>query len=378
VRLDFITSTLRLESNHISHVEDLVHGLSSALFSACQPLTKTTNRSSSSKLQTMLKVAKPLRKSPPPSCARRKVHLILSFTPVGFLVLTDGWLLDIAELSLPPTMRSHFPDPDDILNFELKIEPDEGMHTPLPWRWLEDRPNEESGMYKGGSFKFTFAINNNFPHEPPKVKCTQKIYHPNIDLEGNVCLNILREDWKPVLNLNAVMVGLQVIFSPASEAGKDADIGDIVFVPGTQSRRSTQQGSCRGLTINEGELQEERQTEHAGWLRQECPVRSSLEVMGGSREWRADTVWGLVAGLHSAEMNIDLFLYLSSVFVFWRRSVMHLAVFGVFFLRCLCVFAPGIFSLRCRFRFVDCSSKNLLDCTSQLVEFFVTVCHSFP
>lgn len=65
-------------------------------------------------------------------------------------------------------------------------------------------------MYKGGSFKFTFAINSNFPHEPPKVKCTHKIYHPNIDLEGNVCLNILREDWKPVLNLNAVIVGLQV------------------------------------------------------------------------------------------------------------------------------------------------------------------------
>jgi hypothetical protein len=27
-----------------------------------------------------------------------------------------------------------------------------------------------------------------------------------------VCLNILREDWKPVLNLNAVMVGLQYLF----------------------------------------------------------------------------------------------------------------------------------------------------------------------
>ena len=52
----------------------------------------------------------------------------------------------------------------------------------------------------------------NYPHEPPKVKCTQKIYHPNIDVEGNVCLNILREEWKPVLNLNAAVVGLQFLF----------------------------------------------------------------------------------------------------------------------------------------------------------------------
>ena len=88
-------------------------------------------------------------------------------------------------------MKTEFPDPDDILNFILTITPDEGL-------------------YRGGKFTFTFAINQNFPHEPPKVRCREKIYHPNIDLEGKVCLNILREDWKPVLNLNAVIVGLQV------------------------------------------------------------------------------------------------------------------------------------------------------------------------
>lgn len=88
-------------------------------------------------------------------------------------------------------MKTDFPDPDDILHFTLTIEPDEGM-------------------YRTGRFTFTFDINQNFPHDPPKVRCKEKIYHPNIDLEGKVCLNILREDWKPVLNLNAVIVGLQV------------------------------------------------------------------------------------------------------------------------------------------------------------------------
>jgi len=40
----------------------------------------------------------------------------------------------------------------------------------------------------------------------------KKIYHPNIDLDGNICLNILREDWKPVLNINSILVGLQFLF----------------------------------------------------------------------------------------------------------------------------------------------------------------------
>lgn len=102
-------------------------------------------------------------------------------------------LTDLNDLDLPSTMTTTFPNPDDILNFTLTITPDEGM-------------------YKGGSFAFTFVISPNYPHDPPKVKCTQKIYHPNIDLEGNVCLNILREDWKPVLSLNAVVVGMQFLF----------------------------------------------------------------------------------------------------------------------------------------------------------------------
>ncbi|KAF6842172.1 ubiquitin-conjugating enzyme [Colletotrichum musicola] len=100
---------------------------------------------------------------------------------------------DLSELSLGSTMKTDFPDADDILHFTLTIEPDEGM-------------------YRTGRFNFTFDIPQSFPHEPPKVRCKEKIYHPNIDLEGKVCLNILREDWKPVLNLNAVIVGLQFLF----------------------------------------------------------------------------------------------------------------------------------------------------------------------
>ncbi|KAG2206814.1 hypothetical protein INT47_007570 [Mucor saturninus] len=100
---------------------------------------------------------------------------------------------DLAELDIPDTIKLEFPDPSNILNFNVTIQPDEGF-------------------FVHGIYRFTFAINTNYPHEPPKVRCTQKIYHPNIDLEGNICLNILREDWKPVLSLQAVLVGLQYLF----------------------------------------------------------------------------------------------------------------------------------------------------------------------
>ena len=56
-------------------------------------------------------------------------------------------------------MRTEFPDPANTMHFELTITPDEGL-------------------YRGGSFLFTVSISQNYPHDPPKVKCTQKVRAP--------------------------------------------------------------------------------------------------------------------------------------------------------------------------------------------------------
>ncbi|KAG9411397.1 NEDD8-conjugating enzyme Ubc12 [Aphanomyces cochlioides] len=100
---------------------------------------------------------------------------------------------DIAELDGGSAAVVSFPDTNDLTNFEVKVKVDTGLWT-------------------GASYNFTFKIPPLYPHEPPKVRCMTKIYHPNIDLDGNVCLNILREDWKPVLDINAVIYGLIYLF----------------------------------------------------------------------------------------------------------------------------------------------------------------------
>ncbi|CAK7339519.1 unnamed protein product [Dovyalis caffra] len=102
---------------------------------------------------------------------------------------------DISELNLPKSCTMTFPNgKDELMNFEVSIRPDEGY-------------------YLGGTFLFSFQVSAIYPHEAPKVKCKTKVYHPNIDLEGNVCLNILREDWKPVLNINTIIYGLYHLFT---------------------------------------------------------------------------------------------------------------------------------------------------------------------
>jgi len=76
---------------------------------------------------------------------------------------------------------------------------------------------------------FSFKIGQNYPHEAPKVKCDTSVYHPNIDLEGNVCLNILREDWKPVLTVNSVIYGLQfLMLEPNAEDPLNKEAAEVL------------------------------------------------------------------------------------------------------------------------------------------------------
>ena len=78
------------------------------------------------------------------------------------------------------------------------------------------RPSE--GYYSGGTFKFRVTVPFDYPHQPPKVTyCLNdnpyRLYHPNIDEDGKVCLNILRAEWRPVLTLKSVIFGMELLFS---------------------------------------------------------------------------------------------------------------------------------------------------------------------
>ncbi|CDO93321.1 unnamed protein product [Kluyveromyces dobzhanskii CBS 2104] len=75
------------------------------------------------------------------------------------------------------------------------------------------------GYYAGGTYYFNVSIRDTYPMEPPVVKCMQRIYHPNIDIDGNVCLNLLREDWTPALDIQSIIIGILFLFHEPN--GKD-------------------------------------------------------------------------------------------------------------------------------------------------------------
>src|SRR6266542_3455906 len=74
------------------------------------------------------------------------------------------------------------------------------------WRATMMGPSES--LYSGGIFFLDIHFPKEYPCKPPKINFITKVYHPNINSNGIISLDILGDKWSPALTISKMLLSI--------------------------------------------------------------------------------------------------------------------------------------------------------------------------
>lgn len=76
------------------------------------------------------------------------------------------------------------------------------------YEWVSTILGPPGSVYEGGVFFLDIHFSPEYPFKPPKVTFRTRIYHCNINSQGVICLDILKDNWSPALTISKVLLSI--------------------------------------------------------------------------------------------------------------------------------------------------------------------------
>ena len=96
------------------------------------------------------------------------------------------------------------------------------------YEWQATIMGPENSPFKGGIFYLKISFPSDYPFKPPRCQFLTKIYHPNVNSHGSICLDILKENWSPALTISKVLLSIcSLLNDPNPDDPLMIDIADM-------------------------------------------------------------------------------------------------------------------------------------------------------
>lgn len=76
------------------------------------------------------------------------------------------------------------------------------------FHWQATLMGPKDSPYENGVFFLDINFPADYPYKAPRVTFSTKIYHPNINSSGGICLDILKDQWSPALTISKVLLSI--------------------------------------------------------------------------------------------------------------------------------------------------------------------------
>tara|TARA_B110000046_G_scaffold185849_1_gene229817 strand:+ start:8096 stop:8536 length:441 start_codon:yes stop_codon:yes gene_type:complete len=76
------------------------------------------------------------------------------------------------------------------------------------FKWQATLLGPTESPYENGVFFLEINFPAEYPYKPPRIHFNTKIFHPNINSNGGICLDILKEQWSPALTVSKVLLSI--------------------------------------------------------------------------------------------------------------------------------------------------------------------------
>jgi ubiquitin-conjugating enzyme E2 C len=81
------------------------------------------------------------------------------------------------------------------------------------FRWIATIEGPKETIYEGLKFKLSLDFPAKYPYVAPIVRFKTTCFHPNIDSEGNICLDILKDKWTALYDVRTVLISIQSLLN---------------------------------------------------------------------------------------------------------------------------------------------------------------------